>query len=95
MATTAQTLSELVAAAFREVAMDQVVQDMENAAKFATKSEVAGQGRSAVAIEQLIALYNGYHGTNLDYRDYLDQTSADVENALYALVNGYNGVQNV
>lgn len=90
MATT-QTLSEFVAAGFRQVALDQIAQDIENEAKYAKKSEVSGQNRSAVAIEQIIALYNGYYGTNLDYRYYLDQTTDDVENALYALVNGYNG----
>ena len=90
MATT-QTLSELVAAGFRQIALDQIVQDMDIEAKYAKKSEVSGQNRSAVVIEQIIALYNGYYGTTLDYRDYLDQTPDDVENALYALVYGFNG----
>lgn len=90
MATT-QTLSEFVAAGFRQVALDQIAQDMDNEAKFVKRSEMSGSNRSAVAIEQIIAFYNGYYGTSLDYRDYLDQTTDDVENVLYALVNGYNG----
>lgn len=85
-------ISEGIAQAFRQVALDQIVQDMENDKKYATKPELTEKSRVTVAVEQLIALYNGYNGTTLDYRDYLDSTSADVENALYALSNGYNGV---
>lgn len=87
-----KNLSGNVAEALRQVAKDQIAQDIENASKFATKTELTEKSRVTVAVEQLIALYNGYNGTNLDYRNYLDSLSVDVEKALYAFSEGYTGV---
>lgn len=90
----ATNLSDSVAAALRQVALDQIAQDIDNAAKYATKAELetAGGGNKAtVLIQQIIAFYNGFNGTNLDYRDYLDQSTTDAENAFYALGTAYNG----
>lgn len=91
----ATDLSQSVAAALRQVALDQIAQDMDNNAKFATKAEleaVGGGNPGTVLIEQVIAFYNGYNGTSLDYRDYLDQQISDAENAFYSLGSAYNGV---
>ena len=71
--------SDIVQNLAREIAKDQIAQDIANVEKFATKKELSeiGNGEAkAVAIRQLIALYNGYMGTSLDFRDYLN-TSAD------------------
>lgn len=43
-------------------------------------------------LEQLIGFYNGYMGTALDYRDYLDHSGSDALEAFYALGRGYLGV---
>lgn len=77
----------------RTIAADQVAQDIKNLETFARKDEVVVGGADAVQLlEQLIAFYNGYKGTALDYRDYLDQAGAPSLEALYALGRGYLGV---
>ena len=87
------TMSAEIAAGFRQVAADQIAQDIENASKFALKSEIDGSSADhAVLVEQLIGFYNGYEGTALDYRDYLDTTEDELTTALYAFGNGYLGV---
>ena len=45
----------------------------------------------AVLIQQYIAFYNGYMGTNLDYREYLSCNNNEAVNQLYAFANAYNG----
>lgn len=78
----------------REIAKDQIAQDIANSEKFATKKELSeiGNGEAkVVAVQQLIAFYNGYMGTNLDYRDYLDSSSDEIVDALYAFANRYTG----
>lgn len=47
--------------------------------------------RKTEVIQQLVAFYNAYNGTALDYRDYLDATDDEVANALYALGTNYLG----
>lgn len=86
-----KTLTQLVAEGFRAVARDQIAQDAKIAQTYATKAEVGGGDRTAVVIEQIIALYNGYNGTTLDYRDYLNTTPTEIEEALYGFCNSYNG----
>ena len=77
----------------RTIAADQIAQDIQNNATFAKKGEITGGGMEAAqCVEQLIGFYNGYMGTELDYRDYLDQSASDVLNAFYALGRGYTGV---
>lgn len=49
----------------------------------------SGSSRKTEVIQQLVAFYNGYNGTSLDYRDYLDMTEDEVAEALYALGTGY------
>ena len=83
------TMSAEIAAGFRQVAADQIAQDIENAAKFALKSET-GDGH-AVAVQQLIGFYNGYTGSALDYRDYLTLTTDDCLTAWYDFGNSYLG----
>lgn len=87
------TMSEEIAAGFRQVAADQIAQDIDNNAKFALKSEIGGSSADhAVLVEQIIGLYNGYNGTALDYRNYLDATEDELLSALYDFGNAYQGV---
>ncbi len=87
------TMSAEVAAGFRQVAADQIAQDIENNQKFALKTEIGGSSAEhAVLVEQLIGFYNGYTGGALDYRDYLDATEDELTTALYAFGNAYLGV---
>lgn len=77
----------------RTIAADQIAQDIQNNATFAKKDEVSSGGADAVELlEQLIGFYNGYMGTALDYRDYLDHSGSDALEAFYALGRGYTGV---
>ena len=68
----AATFSENIAAALRQIALDQIAQDLEIQQTYATKDELnnlGGGNETAVAIEQMIKFYNGYMATSLDYRD--------------------------
>ncbi len=87
------TMDAEIAAAFRQVAADQIAQDIDNNAKFLKKSEAgASSDTHAVVVQQLIGFYNGYNGTSLDYRNYLDATEDEVLTAFYAFGNAYLGV---
>lgn len=90
----AATFSENIAAALRQIALDQIAQDLENQNTYATKDElnnVGGGGETAVAIDQMVKFYNGYMSTSLDYRDYLNLSANDVLNSIYAFCNSYSG----
>lgn len=47
-----------------------------------------------VAIEQYVALYNGYMGTNLNYRDYINCSISELQQQLDGLSTGYGGATN-
>lgn len=85
------TMSEEVAAGFRQVAADQIAQDIENNARFALKTEVSSGDAHAVAVQQLIGFYNGYQDSALDYRDYLTLTDDQVQTAWYDFGTAYLG----
>lgn len=90
----AATFSENIAAALRQIALDQIAQDLEIQQTYATKDElnnVGGGSETAVAIDQMISFYNGYMATSLDYRDYLNLSANDVLNSIYAFCNSYSG----
>ena len=90
----AATFSENIAAALRQIALDQIAQDLESQQTYATKDElnnVGGGSETAVAIDQMIGFYNGYMSTSLDYRDYLNLSANDVLNSIYAFCNSYSG----
>lgn len=89
----AATFSENIAAALRQIALDQIAQDLEIQQTYATKDELNNLGGSetAVAIEQMVKFYNGYMATSLDYRDYLNLSANDVLNSIYAFCNSYSG----
>lgn len=87
------TMDAEIAAAFRQVAADQIAQDIENNEKFVKKSDAGTTSDAqAVMVQQFIGYYNGYMGTSLDYRDYLDATEDEVLTAFYAFGNAYLGV---
>lgn len=51
-----------------------------------------GGAQAAETVEQYVALYNGYQGTDLNYRDYLnDHTANDVLTELDAMNTAYMG----
>lgn len=54
-------------------------------------NESLGASRKTEVIEQMVRFYNGYTGSDLDYRDYLDATEGEVADALYSFGSGYNG----
>lgn len=83
----ADNLSQGISDLALKIAQDQFKQEIEANAKFALKSDLG----TTETIQQLIAFYNGYNGTALDYRDYLGNTTSAVQQALYALGNGYLG----
>lgn len=59
---------------------------------YATKEELSGSTAGADGVhmlQQWIEFYNGYHGTSLDYRDYLTQPFSEVIDSFYAFANGY------
>lgn len=88
------TFSENIAAALRQIALDQIAQDLEIQQTYATKDELnnlGGGSETAVAIEQMVKFYNGYMATSLDYRDYLNLSANDVLNSIYAFCNSYSG----
>lgn len=88
------TFSENIAAALRQIALDQIAQDLEIQQTYATKGELnnlGGGSETAVAIEQMVKFYNGYMATSLDYRDYLNLSANDVLNSIYAFCNSYSG----
>lgn len=90
----AATFSENIAAALRQIALDQIAQDLEIQQTYATKDElnnVGGGSETVVAIDQMISFYNGYMSTSLDYRDYLNLSANDVLNSIYAFCNSYSG----
>ena len=90
----AATFSENIAAALRQIALDQIAQDLEIQQTYATKDElnnVGGGSETAVAIYQMISFYNGYMSTSLDYRDYLNLSANDVLDSIYAFCNSYSG----
>ena len=90
----AATFSENIAAALRQIALDQIAQDLEIQQTYATKDElnnVGGGSETPVAIEQMVKFYNGYMATSLDYRDYLNLSANDVLNSIYAFCNSYSG----
>ena len=89
----AATFSENIAAALRQIALDQIAQDLEIQQTYATKDDLnnLGGGETAVAIEQMVKFYNGYMATSLDYRDYLNLSANDVLNSIYAFCNSYSG----
>lgn len=91
----AATFSENIAAALRQIALDQIAQDLEIQQTYATKDELnnlgGGGSETAVAIEQMVKFYNGYMATSLDYRDYLNLSANDVLNSIYAFCNSYSG----
>lgn len=90
----AATFSQNIAAALRQIALDQIAQDLEIQQTYATKDElnnVGGGSETAVAIDQMISFYNGYMSTSLDYRDYLNLSGNDVLNSIYAFCNSYSG----
>ena len=82
---TASTMSQGVAALARQIAADQIAQDIDNNSKFALKTDLPATQMT----QQLIAFYNGYMGTSLDYRDYLGASASDVLNAFYAFGESY------
>lgn len=84
MATT--TMSNGVAALARQIAQDQIAQDIKNNTKFALKTDLP----ATELIQQLIAFYNGYEGTSLDYRDYLGNSTSDALNAFYSFGEAYD-----
>lgn len=88
------TFSENIAAALRQIALDQIAQDLEIQQTYATKDELnnlGGGSETAVAIEQMVKFYNGYMATSLDCRDYLNLSANDVLNSIYAFCNSYSG----
>lgn len=85
------TMAAEIKALSRRIAADQIEQDINNAAKFALKTEVSSGDAHAVAVQQLIGFYNGYQGTQLDYRDYLTLTEDQVVTAWYAFGTAYQG----
>ena len=90
----AATFSENIAAALRQIALDQIAQDLDIQQTYATKDElnnVGGGSETAVAIDQMVSFYNGYMSTSLDYRDYLNLSANDVLNSIYAFCNSYSG----
>lgn len=90
----AATFSENIAAALRQIALDQIAQDLEIQQTYATKDELnnlGGGSETAVAIDQMVSFYNGYMATSLDYRDYLNLSANDVLNSIYAFCNSYSG----
>lgn len=90
----AATFSENIAAALRQIALDQIAQDLEIQQTYVTKDELnnlGGGSETAVAIEQMVKFYNGYMATSLDYRDYLNLSANDVLNSIYAFCNSYSG----
>lgn len=60
------------------------------AADISDLSSVIGGGADGVeVVQQYIAFVNGYDGSELDYRDYLDHTASDVLDRYYAFGTGY------
>lgn len=84
------TMDAEIAAAFRQVAADQIAQDIENAQKFAPKGSTTTDNH-AVIVEQLIGFYNGATSSALDYRDYLTCAEDECLAALYSFGNSYLG----
>lgn len=83
------TMDASVRAAFRQVAVDQLAQDLDFNEKL---KAISGSGDAhVVAVQQLIGFYNGYKGESLDYRDYLTLTDAEVSAAWYAFGTAYLG----
>lgn len=62
-----------------------LVQQMINSAS-------TGDADRVVAIESYIALWNGYYQTDLNYRDYLHCSTAEVVAELDALYKAFEGV---
>lgn len=83
---TTSTMSGGVVALARQIAADQIAQDIDNNAKFALKNDLP----ATELIQQLIAFYNGYEGTSLDYRDFLGNTTSDALNAFYSFGEAYD-----
>lgn len=64
---------------------------------YATKEDLKNSSAGADATQlcqQLVAFYNGYKGVNLDYRDYLDNSSGELLDAFYAFGKAYEGDAN-
>lgn len=51
-----------------------------------------GGGDTVQLTQQLIGFWDGFYSQDLDYRDYLDHTQAEVMDAFYALGRGYYGM---
>lgn len=83
---TTSTMSGGVVALARKIAQDQFAQDIKNNEKFALKNDLP----AIELIQQLIAFYNGYEGTSLDYRDFLGNTTSDALNAFYSFGEAYD-----
>ena len=83
---TTSTMSGGVVALARKIAQDQFAQDIKNNEKFALKTDLP----ATELIQQLIAFYNGYEGTSLDYRDYLGNSTNDALNAFYSFGEAYD-----
>lgn len=83
---TTSTMSGGVVALARKIAQDQFAQDIKNNEKFALKNDLP----ATELIPQLIAFYNGYEGTSLDYRDFLGNTTSDALNAFYSFGEAYD-----
>lgn len=83
---TTSTMSGGVVALARKIAQDQFAQDIKNNEKFALKNDLP----ATELIQQLIAFYNGYEGTSLDYRDFLGNTTSDALNAFYSFGEAYD-----
>lgn len=102
------SMSTAISDAFRQVAADQIAQDINNQATFALRTSIPtklsqlendtgfttmSNGADVVVnIQQIIAFYNGYMNTNLDYRNYLSVTQDDIYNSLNSFGNSYLGV---
>ena len=78
-------LIDLAGLAEFKVKIVTLVQQMINVAS-------TGDADRVVAIESYIALWNGYYGTNLNYRDYLNSSTAEIVAELDALYNAFEGV---
>ena len=80
------TMSNNVVSLAKTVASDVIALIIDIKAKYATKDEI----NAPVLTEQMIALWNGYNSSTLDYRDYLTHTTSELNQALTDLATGYS-----
>ena len=83
--------------------MDGKVEDEDYSSKwYAEKAQEAANAAIEAAdnatfqmVEQMVAFYNAYYDTDLDYRDYLGTPKSELLTAFYGFCEGYEGVTTV